>query len=106
MFIDFHGSTGYGQAFTDSISQDWGGKPLEDLQRKALPPRCWSLSAGWMARTCALGASYGGYDDQLDRRQLAAEPFKCLVNHDGVFDRARHGLLHRGAVVHGMGARR
>src|SRR5690606_27103154 len=33
VFIDFHGSTGYGQAFTDSISQDWGGKPLEDLQK-------------------------------------------------------------------------
>ena len=31
--IDFHGSTGYGQAFTDAINQDWGGKPLEDLQK-------------------------------------------------------------------------
>ena len=31
--VDFHGSTGYGQAFTDSISGDWGGKPLEDLQK-------------------------------------------------------------------------
>src|SRR3546814_7787956 len=26
--VDFHGSTGYGQAFTDSINKDWGGKPL------------------------------------------------------------------------------
>ena len=33
VFHDFHGSTGYGQAFTDSISGDWGGKPLEDLQK-------------------------------------------------------------------------
>ena len=30
--VDFHGSTGYGQAFTDSINRDWGGKPLEDLR--------------------------------------------------------------------------
>src|SRR3546814_7775093 len=30
--VDFHGSTGYGQAFTDSINKDWGGKPLEDLK--------------------------------------------------------------------------
>ncbi|KMQ86526.1 peptidase s9, partial [Lasius niger] len=30
--VNFHGSTGYGQAFTDSISGDWGGKPLQDLQ--------------------------------------------------------------------------
>ncbi|MEO0974851.1 MAG: prolyl oligopeptidase family serine peptidase, partial [Pseudomonadota bacterium] len=28
VIVDFHGSTGYGQAFTDSISGDWGGKPL------------------------------------------------------------------------------
>ena len=33
VFIDFHGSTGYGQAFTDSISGDWGGKPLVDLKK-------------------------------------------------------------------------
>src|SRR2546421_5111151 len=25
--INFHGSTGYGQKFTDSISGDWGGEP-------------------------------------------------------------------------------
>ena len=31
--VDFHGSTGYGQAFTDAINRDWGGKPLEDLQK-------------------------------------------------------------------------
>ncbi|MEQ1689571.1 MAG: prolyl oligopeptidase family serine peptidase, partial [Sphingopyxis sp.] len=30
--IDFHGSTGYGQAFTDSINRNWGGSPLEDLR--------------------------------------------------------------------------
>jgi dienelactone hydrolase len=58
--IDFHGSTGYGQAFTDSISGDWGGKPLEDLQ--ARPGRragAYSFLDG--ERVCALGASYGGY---------------------------------------------
>ena len=31
--VDFHGSTGYGQAFTDAIGGDWGGAPLEDLQK-------------------------------------------------------------------------
>ncbi|MHB1618036.1 MAG: TolB family protein, partial [Metallibacterium sp.] len=30
--VNFHGSTGYGQAFTDAISGDWGGKPLADLK--------------------------------------------------------------------------
>ena len=33
VMIDFHGSTGYGQSFTDAITDDWGGKPLEDLQK-------------------------------------------------------------------------
>ena len=31
--VDFHGSTGYGQAFTDAISGHWGDRPLEDLQK-------------------------------------------------------------------------
>src|ERR1044071_4534525 len=33
VFIDFHGSTGYGQAFTDAIAKDWGGAPYEDLMK-------------------------------------------------------------------------
>lgn len=84
VFIDFHGSTGYGQAFTDSISQDWGGKPLEDLQKglaAALQQYPWLDGA----RMCALGASYGGYMINWIAGNWA-EPFKCLVNHDGVFD--------------------
>ena len=67
--IDFHGSTGYGQAFTDAISQHWGDRPLEDLQK------------GWAAaqqkyafldgdKACALGASLRRLHGQLDRRQL------------------------------------
>ena len=31
VFVDFHGSTGYGQAFTDAINGDWGGAPFDDL---------------------------------------------------------------------------
>jgi dipeptidyl aminopeptidase/acylaminoacyl peptidase len=84
VFIDFHGSTGYGQAFTDSISQDWGGKPLEDLQqglKAALEKYPWLDGA----RACALGASYGGYMINWIAGNWS-EPFKCLVNHDGVFD--------------------
>ena len=89
VMIDFHGSTGYGQKFTDSISGDWGGKPLEDLQK------------GWAAaqqkyafldgdKACALGASYGGFmvnwieGNWYDK--AGKSPFKCLVSHDGVFE--------------------
>ncbi len=84
VFIDFHGSTGYGQAFTDAISNDWGGKPLEDL-KKGL------AAAGqkfpWLdtSNACALGASYGGYMMNWIQGNWS-DGFKCIVNHDGVFD--------------------
>ncbi|MBN8500838.1 MAG: S9 family peptidase [Sphingomonadales bacterium] len=82
--VDFHGSTGYGQAFTDSINQDWGGKPLTDLKLgldAALTGR--PLLDG--TRTCALGASYGGYMMNWIEGQWP-DRFQCLVNHNGVFD--------------------
>ncbi len=84
VMVDFHGSTGYGQAFTDAIRGDWGGKPLEDLKKgldaalKAYP---------WMdgSRVAAAGASYGGY---MINWIAGAWPdrFRCLVAHDGNLD--------------------
>ncbi|MET3107394.1 dipeptidyl aminopeptidase/acylaminoacyl peptidase [Oxalobacteraceae bacterium GrIS 2.11] len=84
VFIDFHGSTGYGQKFTDSISQNWGGAPLEDLQ-KGLEAAVKKFP--WLDRShaCALGASYGGYMMNWIEGNWA-DGFKCIVNHDGVFD--------------------
>lgn len=84
VMIDFHGSVGYGQAFTDSIRGDWGGKPLEDLQK--------GLAAAlerypWMdgTRVGALGASYGGYMVNWIAGNWP-DRFRCLVNHDGNLD--------------------
>ena len=82
--VDFHGSTGYGQAFTDAINRDWGGKPLEDLQKGlaaalALDPQIDG------ERACAMGASYGGYMMNWIAGQWP-ERFDCLVQHDGLFD--------------------
>lgn len=84
VMIDFHGSTGYGQAFTDSISQHWGDRPFEDLQKG------WAAAQARYAfldgdNACALGASYGGYMINWIAGNWPGE-FKCLVNHDGVFD--------------------
>ena len=96
VMIDFHGSTGYGQAFTDAISGSWGSKPLEDLRK------------GWAAaqqqypfldgdKACALGASYGGYmTNWIAGNWFQADgsaPFKCLVTHNGVFDTRSMGLV-------------
>ncbi len=84
VMIDFHGSTGYGQAFTDSISGDWGGKPLEDLQ-KGLAAALEKYPFIDKARMCALGASYGGFMINWIAGNWP-EPWKCLVNHDGNLD--------------------
>jgi dipeptidyl aminopeptidase/acylaminoacyl peptidase len=84
VFIDFHGSTGYGQEFTDSISGDWGGKPLLDLQLglQAALQKYKFLDGD---KACALGASYGGFMVNWIAGQWP-ERFDCLVNHDGLFD--------------------
>jgi dipeptidyl aminopeptidase/acylaminoacyl peptidase len=84
VMIDFHGSTGYGQAFTDSISGDWGGKPLEDLQ---LGLAAALKSYPWLDgdRICALGGSYGGFMMNWIAGRWP-DRFKCIVSHDGIFD--------------------
>ena len=84
VFIDFHGSTGYGQKFTDSVSGDWGGAPLEDLKKG------WAAALGKFDfldanRAAALGASFGGYMVAWIAGNWP-EPWKCLVCHDGILD--------------------
>ncbi|PXA97154.1 peptidase S9 [Nostoc sp. 3335mG] len=82
--VDFHGSTGYGQAFTDAINKNWGGWPLEDLQKGL---QAATDKYGWLQadNACALGASYGGYMMNWIEGQWP-DRFKCIVQHDGVFD--------------------
>jgi len=84
VMVDFHGSTGYGQAFTDSIRGDWGGKPLEDLQ-KGLAAALKRYS--WMDadKVGALGASFGGYMINWISGNWP-DRFRCMVNHDGNID--------------------
>jgi dipeptidyl aminopeptidase/acylaminoacyl peptidase len=84
VMIDFHGSTGYGQAFTDAINGDWGGKPFEDLQK--------GLAAAltkypWMDgdRVAALGGSYGGYMVNWIAGRWP-DRFRALVTHSGNLD--------------------
>lgn len=82
--IDFHGSTGYGQAFTDSINRDWGGKPLEDL-RLGMAAAAAASPMVDPANACAAGGSYGGYMMNWIAGQWP-DGFKCLITHAGVFD--------------------
>lgn len=83
LMINFHGSVGYGQAFTDSITGDWGGKPYKDVMMglKAALKKHPRLDRG---RVGAAGASYGGY--MVNWIGGHNNRYKCLVSHAGVFD--------------------
>ncbi len=85
VMVDFHGSTGYGQDFTDAISGHWGDRPYEDLVK--------GLDAAlgrypWMDgdRVVAAGASFGGYMINWIHGQPFADRFKAFVCHDGNID--------------------
>ena len=83
VMINFHGSTGYGQKFTDSISGDWGGKPYVDLM-KGLDYVEKTYPFIDKNREAALGASYGGY--MANWLLGHTNRFKCIVSHDGTFN--------------------
>jgi dipeptidyl aminopeptidase/acylaminoacyl peptidase len=80
---NFHGSPGFGQAFTDSINGNWGSWPFEDIMigMDHILATYDYLDAD---RCGALGASYGGY--MISWCNGHTDRFKCLVNHDGVFN--------------------
>jgi dipeptidyl aminopeptidase/acylaminoacyl peptidase len=80
--VNFHGSTGYGQAFTNSISRNWGSLPYEDLMKGVdVVSR---LSFVDSTRMAAAGASYGGY--MIYWLAGHTNRFRALVAHDGIFN--------------------
>jgi len=98
--VNFHGSTGYGQAFTDSISGDWGGKPYRDIIKAVdyLHGTCPFIDKDKLG---AAGASYGGY--MINWIAGQTDIFDCLISHSGVFDlRSEYGATER-TLVPGMG---
>ena len=83
IMINPRGSTGYGQAFTDGVNGDWGGKPYVDLMRGLdYAERHYNFID--KSRECALGASYGGY--MANWILGHTDRFKCIVSHDGMFN--------------------
>ena len=81
--INPRGSTGFGQKFTDQISQDWTGKVYEDLMAgldHAL--KTYNFFDG--ERVAAAGGSYGGF--MVNWIAGHTDRFKCLISHAGVFD--------------------
>ncbi len=83
VMVNFRGSTGYGQEFTDQITGDWGGKCYRDLIR-GLDHVLENYDFIDRERLGAAGASFGGY--MVNWIEGHTDRFKCLVNHDGVFN--------------------
>jgi dipeptidyl aminopeptidase/acylaminoacyl peptidase len=81
--INFTGSTGYGQEFTDLISEDWGGAPYEDIMA-GVDHLVSNYEFIDPDRIGAAGASYGGY--MINWIEGHTDRFKCLVSHAGVYN--------------------
>jgi dipeptidyl aminopeptidase/acylaminoacyl peptidase len=80
--VNFHGSTGYGQSFTNSISRHWGDYPYEDLMKGV--DYLATLPYVDTTRIGAAGASYGGY--MIFWMAGHTNRFRTLVAHDGIFN--------------------
>lgn len=82
--VNFHGSSGFGQAFADSITGDYGTKPLADI----LATTAWFEQQPWIDknRMAAAGASYGGY--MMSYLNGHTDKFKAMVCHAGVYSYA------------------
>jgi len=82
VLINPHGSTGYGQAFTEEISGDWGGAAYDDLMKGVNHV----INLGYVdpGRLGAAGGSYGGY--MINWILGHTDRFKALVSHAGVYN--------------------
>jgi dipeptidyl aminopeptidase/acylaminoacyl peptidase len=79
---NFHGSSGFGDAFTDAIQPDWVTLPYQDTIAAAE----WFKRQRWIddERMVAGGGSYGGY---LATVLLGrTHPFKALIAHAPVYN--------------------
>jgi len=84
LMINRRGSTGYGQKFTDEITNDWGGKAYVDVMNgidSAL--KKYSFIDG--SRMAAAGGSYGGYMAEWIATHNGR--FKAIISHAGVYDK-------------------
>lgn len=79
---NFHGSSGFGQEFTDSINPEWAEQPYQDvIKAAALMAKKPYIDSD---RMVAGGGSYGGY---LTSILLGREhPFRAFLAHAAVYN--------------------
>lgn len=84
LMVNRRGSTGYGQKFTDEITNDWGGKAYVDVMNGVdYTLKKYSFVDG--TRMAAAGGSYGGY--MADWIATHNGRFKAIVSHASVYDK-------------------
>jgi len=76
------GSRGYGQKFTDAVTQNWGGGPFKDIMQ--FTEHIAKQKYVDQDQICAAGASYGGYMVNWIASQTTR--FKCLISHAGLYN--------------------
>jgi dipeptidyl aminopeptidase/acylaminoacyl peptidase len=81
-FANPTGSTGYGQAFTDAIACDWGGRVYRDLMR--VTDALEELPYVDPERIGAMGWSFGGYMTMWFQGQT--DRFEAIASMMGLFD--------------------
>lgn len=79
----FRGSTGFGTAFEEAGVRQWGKRMQNDVSDAV----AWAVKEGMTdaARTCIIGASYGGYA-ALAGATMRPELYRCAVSVAGVSD--------------------
>jgi len=82
--VNYHGSSGFGQAFLDSITHRWGELELQDVEAGT----DWLLKHSWCdrKRVYASGGSYGGYMVAWMNGHVPAGRYNAYVCHAGCFD--------------------
>ncbi|MFY7975663.1 MAG: prolyl oligopeptidase family serine peptidase [Rubrivivax sp.] len=82
--VNYHGSSGFGHAFLDSITHRWGELELQDVEAgtDALLKEPWADKS----RVFASGGSYGGYMAMWMNGHLPAGRYRAYVCHAGCWD--------------------
>ena len=84
--VNFHGSTGYGQEFTDAISERLGRRAARGPARLGWAAALRKVSRSSTASAPARSARRTAATWRTGSPATGTMPWKCIVAHDGVFD--------------------